>query len=67
MSVELEVHGMSCGHCVASITTAVAPLPGVEGVDVDLAGGVVRVAGDVDERVVTEAIEDCGYDVSTAA
>ncbi|MGV0835886.1 heavy-metal-associated domain-containing protein [Mycolicibacterium thermoresistibile] len=66
MSVELEVEGMSCGHCVAAITSAVEPLPGVEGVDVDLGGGIVRVSGTVDERTVTAAIEDCGYDVSAA-
>lgn len=64
MSVELKVEGMSCGHCVAAITSAVQPLPGVEGVDVNLDRGIVRVTGTPDERAVTAAIVDCGYDVS---
>ncbi len=58
---------MSCGHCVASITSAVRPLPGVTSVEVNLAGGVVTVDGTADEAAVAAAIEDCGYDVGCAA
>jgi len=58
---------MSCGHCVASITSAVQPLPGVTGVEVNLAAGVVTVQGTADETAVAAAIEDCGYDVGRAA
>ena len=64
MSVLLEVHGMSCAHCVASITSAVSPLPGVTAVDVALADGTVRVEGSPDVAAVTAAIEDVGYDVA---
>jgi copper chaperone len=66
MSVLLEVHGMSCEHCVTSITSAVSPLPGVTTVDVALAAGTVRVEGSPDLDVVTAAIEDAGYDVTPA-
>ena len=48
MSVLLEVHGMSCAHCVAAITSAVSPLPGVTAVDVALDAGTVRVEGTPD-------------------
>ena len=64
MSMVLKVQGMSCGHCVASITSAVTALPGVTGVDVDLAAGAVRVDGTPDAAAVTAAIEDAGYDVA---
>lgn len=67
MSMVLEVHGMSCGHCVSAITTAVSALPGVAGVDVDLGAGTVRVSGTPDVVQVTAAIEDAGYDVASAA
>jgi copper chaperone len=67
MSMVLEVSGMSCGHCVAAITTAVSALPGVDGVDVDLGGGAVRVGGTPDAAQVKAAIEDAGYDVAPAA
>ena len=67
MSLVLEVRGMSCGHCVAAITSAVSALPGVTGVDVDLAGGAVRVDGMTDSAAVAAAIEDAGYDVPLSA
>jgi copper chaperone len=67
MSMVLEVSGMSCGHCVAAITTAVSALPGVHGVDVDLGGGTVRVGGTPDAAQVLAAIENAGYDVADAA
>lgn len=67
MSILLNVDGMSCGHCVKAITAAVEPLPGVDGVSVDLDGGTVTVTGEPDEDVVAAAIEDCGYDVRRAA
>jgi copper chaperone len=64
MSLLLEVRGMSCGHCVAAITSAVSGLPGVTGVDVDLADGVVRIDGTPEPTVVSAAVEDAGYDVA---
>jgi len=67
MSKVFEVRGMSCGHCVAAITSAVSALPGVTDVDVDLAGGAVRVAGTADAAAVAAAIEDAGYDVALSA
>jgi copper chaperone CopZ len=67
MSMVLEVRGMSCGHCVSAITTAVSALPGVAGVDVDLGAGTVRVSGTPEPIQVTAAIEDAGYDVASAA
>ncbi|MDX1875495.1 cation transporter [Mycolicibacterium sp. 120266] len=67
MNIVLRVEGMSCGHCVSAITAAVQPLPGVASVAVDLAAGTVTVTGTADPATVTAAIEDCGYDVSSAA
>jgi copper chaperone CopZ len=67
MSVLLEVHGMSCAHCVSTITSAVSPLPGVTGVDVALAAGTVRIDGTPEEGAVVAAIEDAGYDVVPSA
>jgi copper chaperone len=67
MSMILEVRGMSCGHCVSAITSAVSALPGIAGVDVDLGAGTVSVSGTPDAVQVTAAIEDAGYDVASAA
>ncbi len=67
MNIVLRVEGMSCGHCVSAITAAVQPLPGVASVAVDLAASTVTVAGTPDPDTVAAAIEDCGYDVASAA
>jgi copper ion binding protein len=67
MSLTIEVDGMSCAHCVASITKAVQPLPGVTDVAVDLDAATVTVTGEPDQTAVVAAIEDCGYDVRPAA
>ncbi|KUI33253.1 heavy-metal-associated domain-containing protein [Mycobacterium sp. GA-2829] len=67
MSLKLNVAGMSCAHCVSSITKAVEPLPGVTGVTVDLDAAAVTVSGTPEQGAVVAAIEDCGYDVNSAA
>ncbi|MGL5809519.1 MAG: heavy-metal-associated domain-containing protein, partial [Nocardioides sp.] len=40
------VVGMTCGHCVASVTEELSDLPGVRSVDVVLETGQVAVTGD---------------------
>lgn len=62
----LNVEGMSCQHCVNSITKAVGELKGVGRVTVDLKGKTVSVEydpGQVGLDKVKEVIEDQGYDV----
>ena len=39
------VSGMTCGHCVASVTEEVSEIAGVRSVDVDLATGKVTEIG----------------------
>jgi copper chaperone len=57
------VTGMTCGHCVASVTEEVTKIDGVTGVDVDLPTGAVKVtsAGPVEEADVRAAVEEAGY------
>jgi len=65
--VMYKVEGMTCGHCVSTVKTAVGSVPGVEAVEVDLAAGTVTVTGTPSEQAVTQAISDAGYDVASAA
>ena len=62
------VVGMTCGHCVNAVTEEVAQLPGVTGVDVDLASGALTVTGDspVDDGAVRAAVEEAGYEMAGA-
>ena len=62
----LDVEGMSCQHCVNSITKAVGALEGVATVTVDLKGKKVTVGYDpgvVTLPVIKETITEQGYDV----
>ena len=63
----LRVPDMSCGHCVASVSGAVRDLPGVAGVEVDLASRLVEVEGEgVDVSPVEQVIREAGYEPETA-
>ena len=46
-SIHLEVQGMSCGGCVKNVTAALARVPGVSTVDVDLQAGRATITGDL--------------------
>ena len=60
------VTGMTCGHCVASVTEEVQEVPGVENVDVVLETGVLTVtsSSDVDDEAVRKAVEEAGYQLA---
>lgn len=59
----IDVKGMTCDHCVRSVSGAVTAVAGVAGVDVDLATGKVTIAGDsVDASAVRGAIVEAGYE-----
>ncbi|MFS1303566.1 heavy-metal-associated domain-containing protein [Streptosporangium longisporum] len=62
------VKGMTCGHCVSSVKEEIGGLPGVTGVDVDLAGGLVTVRSEdpIDAARIAAAVEEAGYDVVTS-
>lgn len=65
MSVQqtYTVTGMTCGHCVTSVTEEVSEVPGVESVDVVLETGQLTVtsAQPLEQSVVEAAVEEAGY------
>jgi copper chaperone len=65
-TVTMNVKGMSCGGCVASVTRVLKAVPGVTDVAVTLNPGAAKVTFDPDrtaEPALRTAIEDAGYDV----
>jgi copper chaperone len=62
------VTGMTCAHCVASVTEEISEIDGVTDVAVDLPTGTVTVASTrpVDEADVRAAVEDAGYRIAAA-
>jgi copper chaperone CopZ len=61
------VEGMTCAHCVASVTEEVSEVAGVAAVDVDLATGRLRVEGTgVRDEDVAAAVTEAGYAVASS-
>ena len=58
---EYVVVGMTCEHCVLSVTEEVSEVPGVQAVDVQLASGRLVVRGDVSVGAVRAAVANAGY------
>jgi copper chaperone len=57
------VDGMTCDHCVRSVTGELSALPDVTGVRVDLASGRVSVESTrpLTKTDVAAAVEEAGY------
>ena len=58
----VKISGMSCQHCVASVTKAIEELSGVTQVSVDLEKGEATYDGDVSEQKVKDAIVKVGFE-----
>jgi copper chaperone len=60
----IAVTGMTCEHCASAVKAEISRLPGVSGVDVDVAAGTVRISGDPlpGDTPLREAIEEAGYE-----
>jgi copper chaperone len=68
MSTETyTVTGMTCGHCVSSVTEEVSELPGVTDVQVELESGRLTVtsAASLDTDAVRCAVESAGYQLTS--
>ncbi|MEV5052460.1 MULTISPECIES: cation transporter [unclassified Arthrobacter] len=66
VSTTVNVSGMTCGHCVSSVSEELEALSGVEKVDVDLkAGGISTVTITSSETLssseIGEAVAEAGY------
>ena len=66
-TARIDVKGMTCGGCVASVTRVLKALPGVRDVEVTLSPGRATVTYDPARASMASlagAIEDAGYDVA---
>jgi copper chaperone CopZ len=66
VSTTVNVSGMTCGHCVSSVSEELEALEGVEAVGVDLnAGGISTVTITSDKELsrseIGEAVAEAGY------
>ena len=65
MTKTMKIEGMMCGHCEASVKKALENLDGVSEAVVSHESGtaVVTLSADVDNAVLTKAVEDRDYKV----
>ncbi|RJS45456.1 heavy-metal-associated domain-containing protein [Nocardioides cavernaquae] len=57
------VTGMTCGHCVASVTEEIQEIAGVTDVAITLDSGLVTVTSEdpLDRAAVDAAVREAGY------
>jgi copper chaperone CopZ len=62
--IEIDVTGMTCGHCSQSVTTELVSIEGVTQVQVDHATGKALVEADVEisDEQLAAAIAEAGYE-----
>jgi copper chaperone len=68
MSIELNVSGMTCGHCKAAVEGALKQIVGVSAVAVNLEQGKALVEGEnLDTSVLIAAVVEEGYSAKAVA
>ena len=67
-TTQLKIEGMTCGHCVRSVTKALEGVPGVQSAAGDLAAGTASVVhdGTTLPEALAKAVEEEGYGAATA-
>ena len=59
------VEGMTCSHCVLSVTEEVSEVTGVEDARADLTSGRLTVVGSgYSDAEIAAAVEEAGYQVA---
>jgi copper ion binding protein len=64
--ISYTVTGMTCEHCVKSVTEEVSRIEGVESVAVDLPTGALTVVSsrELSDEAVRAAVDEAGYQVA---
>ncbi|MES2868040.1 MAG: heavy metal translocating P-type ATPase [Pseudomonadota bacterium] len=65
-SLELDISGMTCASCAGRVEKALAKVPGVKSVSVNLASerAHIEVLGQIDPALLINAISQAGYSAS---
>jgi len=67
-ATRVEIDGMTCGHCVASVSEELQEIPGVTDVQVELVANgtstaTITSSTALDEQAIRSAIDEAGYSV----
>ncbi|MDQ3037836.1 MAG: cation transporter [Myxococcota bacterium] len=62
-TVELEIQGMSCGHCVKAVEGALRSIEGVQRADVTIGHATIECDDQLSRDALATAIRDAGYEL----
>ncbi len=65
--IQLNITGMSCGGCVASVQNILSALPGVASVEITLTPGQAKIVYDparIDRDALIRAVVEAGFGAS---
>ena len=67
MKKRAKIEGMTCGHCVASVTSALQAVEGITNVNVDLEKktATVETGAEVSDDAIGSAVKSVGYSVTS--
>ena len=63
MEIVLQVKGMMCTHCKASVEKALMAVPGTETAVVDLMAKTATATGSASREALAHAITEAGFEV----
>ena len=66
-TINLSITGMTCGHCVHAVSTALQAHPGVVAQEVRIGGATVQADLDITTPdALARAVSDAGYEARVA-
>ena len=65
MTKIMIIEGMMCSHCTGRVEKVLSALEGVSAVEMRLEGksATLTLSHDVDDKVLTDAVTEAGYEV----
>ena len=65
MTKTMIIEGMMCTHCTGRVEKTLAAIDGVAAVEMSLEGksATLTLSKDVDNKVLTDAVTEAGYEV----
>ena len=65
MKKTMKIEGMTCSHCTGRVEKALSAIDGVTAVEMSLEGksATLTLSREVDDKVLTDAVTEAGYEV----
>ena len=65
MNKTMKIEGMMCSHCTGRVEKALSAIDGVDKVEMSLEdkSAVLSLSKEVDDKVLTDAVTEAGYEV----